>query len=207
MQADGTGMPPRVGTQYETGLKGKFLDGRLNVSTALFYIRDTGRALSDPLHPGYFLPAGLSESKGFEAEISGALAAGWQVYGGYSYVYTEYLEAAAADKGGSMLPMLPRHNINLWTTYNFQDEALKNFTVGGGIKAVTDFYRKVSNVKYSGDGYIVANAMVGYKISDNVSLGLNVNNIFDEVYFQNVGPSQNFYGEPRSVMLRLDTKF
>lgn len=207
MQSNGQGMPPRVGTQYETGLKGKFLDGKLNTSAAVFYVRDTGRALADPLHPGYFLPAGLSESKGFEAEISGTLAPGWQVYGGYAYTVTEYLEAAAADKGGSMLPMLPQHSVNLWTTYNFQNEALRRFTVGGGIKAVTDFYRKMGTVQYNGDGYIVANAMVSYKVNDNISLSLNVNNLFDTVYFQNVGPNQNFYGEPRSVMLRLDGKF
>ena len=51
--------------------------------------------------------------------------------------------------------------------------------------------------------------MAGYKINDNFTATLNVNNVFDQKYYSRVGGTSvfNFYGEPRSATFRLSAKF
>lgn len=52
-------------------------------------------------------------------------------------------------------------------------------------------------------GYAVWQAQAGYRIDPHWSLALNVNNVFDKVYYQTIGNHShgNWYGEPRSWML------
>ena len=51
--------------------------------------------------------------------------------------------------------------------------------------------------------------MAGYKLNDNLTATLNINNVFDKKYYSRVGGNSvfNFYGEPRSAQFRLSAKF
>jgi outer membrane receptor for ferric coprogen and ferric-rhodotorulic acid len=54
----------------------------------------------------------------------------------------------------------------------------------------------------------VANAFLSYRFDKNLSLSLNVNNLFDKVYYARIGNNRsgatgNFYGEPRNFLLTL----
>jgi outer membrane receptor for ferric coprogen and ferric-rhodotorulic acid len=50
---------------------------------------------------------------------------------------------------------------------------------------------------------------VQYRINRNWQAVLNLNNLFDKVYYRTVGTSagNNWYGEPRNVMLTLRGSF
>jgi outer membrane receptor protein involved in Fe transport len=50
---------------------------------------------------------------------------------------------------------------------------------------------------------------VGYQLSRNWQVALNVNNVFDKRYYLSEDtPSATFwYGEPRNFMLRIDAKY
>jgi outer-membrane receptor for ferric coprogen and ferric-rhodotorulic acid len=63
--------------------------------------------------------------------------------------------------------------------------------------------------KTSKGGYAVWNASVQYRINRNWQAVLNLNNLFDKVYYRTVGTSggNNWYGEPRNVMLTLRGTF
>ncbi|MDC5504136.1 TonB-dependent receptor, partial [Acinetobacter baumannii] len=63
--------------------------------------------------------------------------------------------------------------------------------------------------KFSQGGYAVWNASVQYRINRNWQAVLNLNNLFDKVYYRTVGTSggNNWYGEPRNVMLTLRGTF
>jgi outer membrane receptor for ferric coprogen and ferric-rhodotorulic acid len=75
---------PRVGKQYEIGGKGEFFDGKLTASLAVFDLRDKNRAVSDASNQGFYLNAGEVESKGWEVEVAGSPAPGWDVSASYS---------------------------------------------------------------------------------------------------------------------------
>ena len=58
-------------------------------------------------------------------------------------------------------------------------------------------------------GYAVYNAMVGYRFDKTYSIQLNVNNVFDKVYYKKFAPTGigYYYGDPRNVMVSLRASF
>lgn len=200
---------PREGTQYEAGIKGSFYGGALNTSLAAFYLEDANRAIAQG-GTGFALPADV-EVKGFEAEISGNIAEGWDVYASYSYAVNEYTRHPTGVD--VFLSYWPKHTFNLWTKYAFQNPKLEGWHVAGGLKAVSSFRQEgvLSGTPYvlEEDGYVTVDAQIGYQITENVSAALTVTNIFDEKYYERIGSPVvfNFYGEPRAFNLTVRATF
>ncbi|MFY9110166.1 TonB-dependent receptor, partial [Aliarcobacter butzleri] len=58
------------------------------------------------------------------------------------------------------------------------------------------------------ESYVLVNAMAKYKIDKDLSVQLNVNNIFDEKYYTNIGfYNQVSYGDPRNFTLTMKYDF
>lgn len=200
---NGKVIDPRVGWQAESGVKGQFLNGRLNASAAVFYIRDSNRAMVDPDHIGCtgssagtcYVNAGEVASKGWEAELSGRLAPGWDISAGYTYNRTKYLrDSTAANVGATFSSQTPTHLLKLWTQYRSGD-----WTIGGGVNAQSKIY----SGSYRQGGYATASAKIGWQPSRHWNVSLLVNNLFDRTYLRQIGSAgfNNFYGTPRSVLL------
>lgn len=208
LDAAGDVLPPREGYQYEAGLKGSFMDGALNSSIAMFLIRDNNRALATNV-ANVYVASGEVQVTGWEAEVSGKLAPGWEVYAGYTYTDTEYLTATAAQLTAGFSTYTPRHNYNLWTKYEFQDPLLKGWHVGAGLKVLSSFYTKSGGVMLKEDGYTLVDAQIGYKFNENWQATLTANNIFNEVYYSRVGSVAlfNFYGAPASYLLKVSATY
>ncbi|OLS60635.1 Ferripyoverdine receptor precursor [Pseudomonas putida] len=196
IDASGSVIAPREGEQYELGLKREFLDGRLNGSLAMFRIYDENRA--ELVSGGqYYRAQGKVRSQGWETELSGNLTDNWSVVTGYAYTMTRSLNGA--EDGSTYSTITPKHNFNLWTDYQFSDGPLQDFSVGGGVRAVSaTYYRR--NVDFEQGGYATTSAQIGYKVNKNVSLKLTGNNLFDRKYYERVDSpwGSNFYGEPRN---------
>ncbi|MCD6075507.1 MAG: TonB-dependent siderophore receptor [Rhodospirillales bacterium] len=195
-------IPPRVGNQYEVGIKGEFLNDKVNAHIAAFRIRDQNRSISDPANSGFFLAAGEVESKGIESEIGGELMPGWNLIAGYAYNYAEFLEDPTS-KGLTFDPTIPKHSAAIWSKYTIQSGDLKGMSFGAGGRAVSDFYaRGTGNNRIGQSGYAVADAQIGYQISERIGTTFTVTNIFDEEYFQKLAEvRQGHFGEPRAFML------
>lgn len=204
-------LPARTGSQIEFGIKSEFFNKRLNTHLAVFRILDNDRAIADPNVPTASIAGGEVRSQGLEAEISGQIRPGWELTAGYAYTDTKILKAAVSDIGQIFSPGTPKHNVNLWTKHTWRDGAFKRWSVAGGLRAVSDTYALSGSgnniIRINAPAYTVVNAQVGYQISPTTSLSLTVNNLFDKTYYEKVSlPSrQNFYGEPRAVMLALRT--
>lgn len=204
-RADGGVLDPREGRQHEVGVKGEFLGGRLNASLALFRIRDENRAYADPANPGFYLPLGEVESKGWEAEIVGSPAPGWDVSAGYTRLDTRYLKHQTLA-GEPISYWYPRHTVKLWSNYRFQEGALAGFSVGLGVQAASKSASGTSTATVAAreqDRYAVVNAQLGYRIDRHVAVSLALNNAFDAKYCTRLGGTNtyNTYGDPRNVML------
>lgn len=210
LDASGSVIDPRSGTQYEIGLKASFMGGRFNASTGLFKLTDKDRALADPDSPGSFVNGGEVESRGFEAELSGRLLEGWEVFAGYAYTETEIIKAATTSQGQPFSTITPEHSFNVWSKYSFGEASgLDGFFVAGGARVVGSFYSQVGSTRIEEDGYVVVDAQVGYRLNENLVTSLTVNNLFDETYYSRVGGLGlfNFYGEPRSALLKVTASF
>lgn len=201
--ANGQPLDARTGKQFEIGLKGEFLDKRLNGHVALFRMDDENRAMTDPDNPLFSMAAGKMRNQGFEAEISGSPAPGWDITAGYAYTTTKTLKGTEDQKSQQYVFITPRHTVNLWTKYSFASGPMEGWSLGAGVRSVSSMYRLNGPVKFEQRPYTTVSAQAGYRFNKHVDATLTVNNLFDKVYYQRVWAAygSNYYGEPRSVML------
>jgi outer-membrane receptor for ferric coprogen and ferric-rhodotorulic acid len=199
----GGALKPRTGEQFEVGAKGSFLNGALTASAALFSLSDRNRAFGDPEHAGFYLAVGKARSRGAEAEISGEPLPGWNLYAGYTYLVTKYLDDESSA-GLIFDTEEPRHNLKLWSSYRFGAIERPGFQIGGGVRVMS----KTSRGGPYQPTYAVADAQVGFRLNGQWSATLSVNNLFDKSYYARV-PSRLFgiYGEPRSFTVALRKSF
>ncbi|AXE62786.1 hypothetical protein BBF93_00090 [Hyphomonas sp. CACIAM 19H1] len=207
-QVTGETLDPRVGLQYEAGLKGRFFNDGLTAAIALFELREENRSLADTANPGFFLPAGEIEVRGWEFEIVGNPAANIDLSLGYSNLETEYTVHPTLV-GQVTSPFEPEHTVKLYARYQFTSPGLERFFAAGGAQYSSGIIGTgVEGLREQG-AFTVVNLQGGLQINRNTSLSLSVNNVLDETYWARVGGlnSYNTYGDPRSVMLALRAAF
>ncbi|MCR6663581.1 MAG: TonB-dependent siderophore receptor [Luteimonas sp.] len=210
LKADGTPLDPRVGKQFEVGSKAEFFDGRLIASLALFKLRDTGRSLADPNAVGFFVNAGEVESKGWEVEVTGSPAPGYELQAGYTRQQTEWIVATAALQGLEFSAWEPKHTFKLWAVRRFSEGPVEGLTFGFGFNTISGYEAGTGTAAIrSIGGHTFANAMASYRFNDHFSLVFNVNNITDKVYYTRLGGlnSYNTYGDPRNYALTARISF
>lgn len=210
--AAGNILDPRTGKQYEVGLKAEVFENA-NATLAYFNLTDKNRAVSDPNNLSYYLANGEANIQGLELEVSGTILDRWEATAAYTFTDTEFKNTNRA--AGSEF-YTPEHMVQLWTKYTFDDRtpALDGFFIGGGVKMFSSF-KNVSRTAAGGatsieaPGYAVFDLQAGYKFNEHVTASLTVNNVFDKTYYERVGGTSvfNFYGEPRTVVLRVGTTF
>lgn len=214
VRPDGRKLEPLIGEQYEAGTKLSLMDKRLLLSAALYQITQTNRTINDPNIPTLVYQAGKVRARGVEAEASGEILPGWRVNGGYSFTRTKYLEDAnPVLEGLSLLPVIPEHMIKLYSNYEVSDGALAGASIGAGVTWFDSTWsgnpaifnadgtlRTRSSIVRQG-AYAVADLRAGYRLTDNLSLALNVNNLFDRSYYARISSTGrgNYYGAPRTV--------
>lgn len=209
LDAAGKLLKPRTGKQVEFGLKGEFLNKRLQTHAAIFRIDDVGRAVADPLVPTASMDGGEVRSQGLELEASGQVAPGWDVLAGYAYTDTEYLRAPAAQQGQAFSTVTPRHSVHVGTRYAFRAPALRGWSLGGGANWRSAFHAQNGVVRIASGNYALLHAQLAYRINDQVEVSLAIDNLLDKTYWEKVSgvSRQNFYGEPRRAVLALKARF
>jgi len=66
-----------------------------------------------------------------------------------------------------------------------------------------------SGIRNETGGYAIYNARIGYDLSKNVNLSVNVENLFDRKYYSQTGTieSNTYFGNPRNLMFSVRTSF
>nr|WP_298079360.1 TonB-dependent receptor [uncultured Cardiobacterium sp.] len=190
-------LKPRRSDQIEIGHKGSYLGDRLNTRVSLYRLQDKNAAASIAGDNNHYTALGKRVMQGVELEASGALTDRWSIHAGYSYLSPKIKRAATTRDDGIFL-LMPRHSANLWTTYDI--------TVGGGVNAMSGI-RSSQGVR--GGGYATVDAMAAYRITPQLKLQLNVDNLFDRKYYTRVGSTNTFNipGAERSVMATVRYEF
>nr|WP_275253712.1 TonB-dependent siderophore receptor [Achromobacter xylosoxidans] len=209
---DGQGLDPVTGTNYEAGIKGELMDGALNVSLAVFQIRQKNRAQQDPAWPCvgqncYYVAGGEVRSRGFEAEASGNITPYWTVAAGYTFNTSKYLTDTQAG-GQPFASFTPRHIFRLWTNYALPTMQ-RRLSVGGGLQVQSGYSTESGPVTLRQGGYALVDLRLAYRVDKHLTAALNVNNVFDRGYYQSLSGTawNNRYGEPRNLMLTLRAEY
>lgn len=217
-RADGGRVEPLVGDQFEAGTKLALFQDRLLLSLAAYQITQSNRLFSDPDLPDVVLQVGKVRSRGVEFDAGGEILPGWRLNGGYSYNRNKYLrDSNPLYEGISLVPVIPKHSVKMFTNYAPTGGALDGFSIGGALTWLSSTYggnaavfnadgsvRTRSTIVRQG-GYVVADLRAGYKVNDQISVSVNVNNLFDRVYYARISSTGrgNFYGSPRTVFATL----
>lgn len=203
---EGALIPPIEGEQYEVGLKGEYLDGKINTSVALFQIDESNRAFSDPRYPGFYIAQGKARSQGVELQVDGEILPGWTASAGYTYQYVRDLNRSSSP-GPDLSISSPRHLFKLATNYQLPG-AWEKWSVGGAAYASSSAGWSDSSGTWKAAGYVTFDAHVAYKITDKITASLNVKNLTNTKYYQSVaGAGGNYYGNPRTVLATLRATF
>jgi outer-membrane receptor for ferric coprogen and ferric-rhodotorulic acid len=226
VDASGTPMEPIVGSNVEAGLKLESLDGALNATLAAYRIHQKNQAVFDTngtaTNPYTFCCYRKGDqdnlSEGVDAEVTGRLLPGLQVFAGYTYNLNEVRgdDYYGPDFDGPKTPLVsrsPKHLLKLWATYQMQGDFLHSLNLGAGINAQTSSYVRGSACTvfnygtdpvtgqptatcktsvpfaYTQGTYAVLSGRISYQIDPRWNAAINVNNLTDRVYYQTMGSS------------------
>ena len=199
-------LDPIVGKNYETGIKSEFFSGRLNTALSAFRIEQTNFA--EMVSGAYVVENGVQTaeqayrgvdgvvSKGMEFELDGAINDHWGVNFGIAN-----FEAKDAD-GNKVTTTSARTTSNLFVKYT-----LDQWSTGAGLNYRSKTYTGSGTSRIEQDEVWLASLMLGYQIDSNIKLQLNVDNLFDEVYYDGIGANRMNYGTPRSAIFSMHYKF
>lgn len=204
---NGSWLDPLEGKSYEAGIKGEWLDGKLNASAAVFQVEQDNVAQVDT---GFFVPGTPNEAyraaqgtrtRGFDLEVSGEVTPGWNVAAGWSHW------TGRDGEGNAIQTNQPRSLVRLFTSYRLPGE-LNRLTVGGGVNwqshVYTDAFGPNGEERVSQGSYAITNLMARYTFNRNLSAQLNVNNVFDRKFYSQIGfYNQGAWGAGRSAMLTM----
>jgi outer membrane receptor for ferric coprogen and ferric-rhodotorulic acid len=179
-------------------------------------------------------------NKGFEGEVTGEPITGLQIAASYSYNRSNRAGTTFGTAAGTpIVSIQPKHVYKIWASYDFgaagHKGLLSRLTVSGGVNGQSSAYRSgyscvnllapnalgISRCasfaapnylpyEFTVPAYAVVSGRIDYRLSDQWSASVNLDNILDKTYYQSVGTATtqgNWYGTPRSVLVSLRGKW
>ena len=153
---------------------------------------------------------GQQSADGIEASLALNLDQGWQVSANAAWVraryddFAEVVDATLVERDGNRPVNVPRRTANLWLSKALGDV----LRAGVGARYVDARYADSANTAKI-PGYTVVDANLSWQPLADVSLGLELNNLFDRQYATTASSDgeQWYLGAPRSLFVSLDYHF
>jgi iron complex outermembrane recepter protein len=191
----GLPLPPTSAHEAEAGVKLEFFDGKLRLTADFYDLTKTNIPTADLLHPNFDTLIGTGRSKGPELDIQGEILPGWNVIAAYTNQDVRVTQSNDQTLG-ERFPFIPRNVVSFWTTYEFQQENLKGWKIGGGVhyQDGSPVFGSGGNFQdFHGGGVLTApcatlNLMAAYSFKWNgvkLTAQLNVTNLLDATYYTN----------------------
>lgn len=191
---------------YEVGTKWDVLDEKLALTFAAFRIDKANARVTVP-GGGVEALAGRQRVYGVELGANGKITDKWSVFAGLTWLNTRIVSSPIASDVGKELPNVAPFSFSLWSTY----QILPRLTVGGLVQYTGP---RNGGTSVSGNSYIPGywrfDAMANYKLTDNVDVRFNVQNITDVVYYDAIYRSSTpfaYVGPGRWFSLTTAVKF
>ena len=212
----GSYLKPVTGNNLEAGIKGEWLEGRLNASAAVYRARKNNLATAagrDPSGNTYYRAANQAKTHGWEIEVGGRITPEWQIQAGYS-------KSKTRDQDGSRLnpDSVPERSFKLFTAYHFAPEAPSGWTIGAGVRWQSETHTDPATLRIPNPvvkaraaansrqkSYAVADIMARYRFNPRAELSLNVDNLFNKHY--RTQPDRHSYGALRTVNAAFTYRF
>jgi len=172
---------PTDGEQYEVGLKGNFLDGRLQPTVSAFDIVKKNAIVPDPVTFNFVTQTGKLKVRGVEIELAAQPTPAWKVLASFTYQDAYIAEDADSAIVGNQFQGVPKYLASLWTSYNF-GSATQGLTVGAGLFYASNRPTTTSNTLFV-PSFTRLDLFAAYKFNEATELQVNLNNITNKKYY------------------------
>jgi len=202
LDADGKSFKPEDGVGYEVGLKSELFDDRLSATLAAFHIEKENVLALDPA-TNTNRAMGKARSQGLDLQVSGQVSDAVRVIGAFAYIDAEVTKGDKTIPAGSRILGVAKRSGSLLGVYEFQDGALRGSDLGAAFTYVGDRSGE-AGTGFELPAYHTVDLLAHYKATENVTVGLNLNNLFDERYYER--SYSNYWitpGEPRNLTVSL----
>jgi catecholate siderophore receptor len=173
---------------------------------AIYRSLKSNARVTDPNNPLLNILGGEQRVDGLEVETAGKITDKWQIFAGYSFMLSKVVKssaAAGAPAVGVPLTNVPKHTLSIWTTYDVG----KQVELGGGLNYVSSRVARNVTPFSTVPGYYMLDALAKYRLTEQVELQLNVTNILDATYIDQVHPAHIVPGAGRTALVTTNFKF
>jgi catecholate siderophore receptor len=198
--------PPEKSRNTEIGAKWELYGGDLSIRAALartekYNERNTDIATASPTN---FLLSGKRHTDALEFEVAGRITPQWDVFAGIGFMKAKIDKTTTAAELGQDPGLSPSRQATLFTAYRIGDK----WRIGGGFTGVST-NKPANNVTSTNraPGYVKADALLEYRISEGNTVKLNIDNVFNKVYYTTLYRGFVAPGDARSVRVTLTSKF
>jgi catecholate siderophore receptor len=213
--------PPEKSRNIEIGAKLEWLNGTLSTRGALFHTEKYNeRTTDEDVATDSYMLSGKRHARGLELDIVGKLTDKLELYFSYTNIFHSTIDEAAEGNElaiGRLTGLTPKHTFATWVGYQATD-ALR---VAGGITGRSQNYALGATTGANYDkgrtgswgwsksvpGYATLDAMVDYKINNMWSAKLNVTNILNKTYGDQLYPAFVVLGPGRGAQLTVTANF
>jgi catecholate siderophore receptor len=192
-----TPLPPENNEAFEVGAKYDLNNGNLSVTGALFQITKNNARTQNS--DGTYSAQGQVRVRGIRTGIAGRITPELNVWGGYTLLDARITNGIAVNTTDKIPLNTPRDSFTLWATYLYD----KKWEIGGGPTYQGLRYANNANTVMVPD-FIRFDATAAYK-AEKYDVRLNVFNLTNVYYFENVQASDGGRGTPGSGLTAMLT--
>ncbi len=206
---------PERSWNYELGSHLIFLDGRLGVDVALFYIdcRNQQLTVFPPGQGTGRMMSNAGRTRSFGAELSIDYTIGdFRLAGAYGYNDARFIryKDSQGDYRGNYVPYAPRHTMSVQAEYgiSIDDRWKSHFVVSAGVQGAGQIMWNEANTIFE-QFYALVNASIAWR-TDMFELSLWGKNLtgtrYNTFYFRSVGRSFVQQGKPLQAGISLSLR-
>jgi catecholate siderophore receptor len=200
---------PEESRTFELGTKWDLFARKLSLRAAGFVTDKTNAR--ETVNATTVVLSGSQRVSGFQIQANGYLTSRWEVLASYAYLNSEVTKSVVFPLSvGAQLANVPKNTFSTWSTFDLP----WHLSVGGGADFVdsrtassTTPLDPVTGLVKQVPGYWVANAMAKYQLSEHIDFRVNVYNLADKYYYDQIHPAHIVPGPARSALLGINFKF
>jgi catecholate siderophore receptor len=204
-------LPPEKNRTYELGSKWDFPHDRLSLRAAVFQTVKLNAREPDPTNALLNVLAGTDRVNGAQIDVRARLTSRWDLLASYAnldgkVISSNYYPASI----GAQLANVPRNTFNFWSTYHLPghwETGVGGNYVSSRTASSTVPLDPTTGLVKEVPGYWVFNAMAKHQLTEHVDLQVNVNNIANRYYYDELHPAHIVLGPGRSALVGLKFKF
>ncbi len=201
----GSNTPPESSRNIELGGSIDWMQGRFTTRFAIFRAEKYNERNTDQdsVSPDNYILSGKRHASGIDLDFAGRITPEWDLFAAY-----EFIPDAKVDKGvlvggeaeGDRPAMTPKHSGTVWTTY----KVTPKWRLGGGLTARSGTRTYLSQI-YA-PKFVTADVMAEY-VSGNLAFKLNVTNVSNKLYADQLYRGHYIPGKPRTIQLATTVTF